>query len=782
MTLQMSSKQYLILVIVQCLYLFALAVSAKGQEVSVLGVEITQSIQGMNAANPSFNNTIPIIKNKPTLVRVYFDTTQSYGAKFMGSLYVRRTSGPGLLQLSSLAPIQAEPRTNERQGLTARLDFLIPNELVGGTGLTVGPLTLFPYPVTITTPMHPNPSAPACVGCGFSITKLFWDVAPLRIRLIGVQYKINGTIYNTLPNPEIASRVFSWLKRAYPVDHNSLSVDYIPFEFDVNTMMTFSPVDYANAQCETTNYFVRDWVRDREVGSLPLNHILRHTHYLGVVYDGTDLSTTPIILAPLFKKGCAEQGFTDEQLPPPSLEHFFMKVGSVPSGPTGPPPGHPWHQKPPWYGDMGIGDGSKGYWDDDGEYGDWYVGHELGHLLGLEHINKNEIDGNRDICSEAEYQGPLGYPFPNGQLSGPDGTYSGFDSEGQHILTTRSLPGQSWHDIMTYCVRQWLSSETYRHIHCRINRESNLPCEGPPGGWDTIITKLYEIEGYTPPPPSPDPPPDFMGFAKAPNRVLDVPTEFKSLRQKLVKKPQKDVLSVASNQSASPHLNILISLNWKKKVGNIQFVTAINDPGTPTGKKDDRVKIRLTDSGGNTADYSVMTPTSTRAILDIPELQWLEAIVPFKPKSTRPCTVKVELVIEGNIIDFLNIDPTTPTPSVGEISLISPEIEGKLHSHLKSAQPLIFVWGTESAGAKPPGAKPPREVGKPKIFYSVLISLDEGKTWQASALLSEPQFELQVERLVDTKSVTLRVTASDGINSTTVTSPVFTIPPIGKLR
>jgi len=48
-----------------------------------------------------------------------------------------------------------------------------------------------------------------------------------------------------------------------------------------------------------------------------------------------------------------------------------------------------------------------------------------------------------------------------------------------------ALPGDAWHDVMTYCQTQWLSSYTYTGIRTRLVAEDSLgpgPSPGPGGG------------------------------------------------------------------------------------------------------------------------------------------------------------------------------------------------------------------------------------------------------------------------------------------------------------
>lgn len=725
---------------------FTSLATTQAQEVKVLGVEITQAIQGMNAINTAVNNTVPLINGKSTLVRIYFDTSQVDGShldQFIGSLYVHRRRGPGLYVLSSPFQIQREPQKIERPGLISRLDFLIPDEMTRpryslfSDGISVGPLVLLPFTM-ITTPMHPNPTAPACSGCDFKIYKNFRDTALLRVRLIGVMYIVKGVAYNTLPAPEIAQRAHSWLSRTYPIDPSSLSVEYVrpEWDFDVDSMMAFPPPSYAEATCDTTNFFVNFIVRERElerdpdtqVDDLPPSHPLRHTHYVGVVYDGTDLTSNPPRIAPLFQRGCAQQGLSDAQLPRP-LEEFFNKVGSIPSGPVG-------LNRPPWYGILDQAAGTRGYWDTDGEYGDWYLAHELGHLFGLQHVRNEEVDQDENICGRIEDTPPAGYPFPNGQLSDSDGTYSGYDSNGNHIATTRSLPGHSWHDIMTYCVRQWPNHQTYQHIQCRINRENNLPCND--NGWPEFLARLYQEVDLLPTPP------DYFSKQSRDKSPFDFG------REELIKN------NVVQGKKV-PHIAVLVSLNWKDRTGNLQFITVADDPGAPTGKTDKRVTIRLTDSDGQTHEYPVTAPSSTGILLNTSKLQWVHAVVPFKPKSMDPRTVKVELLIEGKPVDSREVGTVNPT--LGEITFGLSEEKPKPHSSTR----FKFRWNV---------TPPPNNV---KLFYTVMVSFDGGETWQVAALLSKPRWEVPKERLLGAKSIRLKITASDGFNSTTITTPSLTL-------
>src|SRR5215212_46527 len=155
----------------------------------------------------------------------------------------------------------------------------------------------------------------------------------------------------------------------------------------------------------------------------------QRTHYYGMVYDARDF----------FMRGSAS---ALPDTPDPT---------AVASGPTGDP---------------------EGGWDTDGSYGDWYGGHELAHTFGR--LHPGFCDGNSDDDAE--------YPFTDGQLSNSDGAFVGLDAGDTALgIAMGALPGQQWHDVMTYCDQQWMSSYTYDGIRLRLLAEDALGPTPSPG-------------------------------------------------------------------------------------------------------------------------------------------------------------------------------------------------------------------------------------------------------------------------------------------------------------
>jgi hypothetical protein len=165
------------------------------------------------------------------------------------------------------------------------------------------------------------------------------------------------------------------------------------------------------------------------------------THYYGIVSDSG-----------FFMRGCSQVPSSPDP-------------GAIGSGPTGP--------------------GTWG-WDFDGSYGDWYAGHEIGHTFGRKHPG---------FCGET-HDDPS-YPFVGGQLANADDAYVGFDvGDAGFGLSMTALPGTDWHDVMTYCSRQWLSSYTYAGIRTRLVAEDALgPGSGGAGRPDERFPPGFEQPG-----------------------------------------------------------------------------------------------------------------------------------------------------------------------------------------------------------------------------------------------------------------------------------------------
>jgi hypothetical protein len=117
--------------------------------------------------------------------------------------------------------------------------------------------------------------------------------------------------------------------------------------------------------------------------------------------------------------------------------------------------------------------GDTSGWDPDGNFGDWYGGHENGHSYGRAHVHGAPYGGSGGCGDEA---GPDGsYPYAQGRMSPgtsmwATNTLYGFDWS----LSTPFVVPPTWYDVMTYCPGQWISDYTYRAIWTRMNNEPVL--------------------------------------------------------------------------------------------------------------------------------------------------------------------------------------------------------------------------------------------------------------------------------------------------------------------
>lgn len=238
----------------------------------------------------------------------------------------------------------------------------------------------------------------------------FTKAPPLRVRVIGFRYK-NTDGGTRAPEAVHFTYLKSFLGRAYPVSEVEWSQAVIDADFA--TPFDDNTVLLANAQLAA--------IRSREVstGMHPL------THYYGLVDDGG---------GPNFMRGRA---FDVPSEPRPD---------TVASGPAGTPGG--------FAGDHDL------------SYADWYGAHEIGHTFGRFH--PGFPTGQQDRSDTK-------FPFVNGQLANSDDRFIGFDFGDAALgFDMKVLPGQEWHDIMTYADNQWICQYTYEAILERLIAESKL--------------------------------------------------------------------------------------------------------------------------------------------------------------------------------------------------------------------------------------------------------------------------------------------------------------------
>lgn len=248
--------------------------------------------------------------------------------------------------------------------------------------------------------------------------------------------------------------------------------------------------------------------------------------------------------------------------------------------------------------------GSSGYaWDTDGSYGDWYGAHELAHTFGRFH--PGFCNGNSDDDDN--------FPFGGGQLSNGDGAFVGLDVGDQALgVPMKVLPGHRWHDVMTYCSRQWMSSYTFEGIRRRLAAEDALGPSPAAEGFE------FEDEGM-------------LAAASA----LEV------------------------NMASGDFVNVVATINLTQQTGKILYVNPVSRALTSAPVGESNVEIRVLNADGqNLQAVLVRVKFNTCADSSRDQIGIVDAIIPSHPDARQ-----LELLIEGHVVDTFRAGVATPDVS-----------------------------------------------------------------------------------------------------------------------
>jgi hypothetical protein len=248
--------------------------------------------------------------------------------------------------------------------------------------------------------------------------------------------------------------------------------------------------------------------------------------------------------------------------------------------------------------------GSSGYaWDTDGSYGDWYGAHELAHTFGR--LHPGFCNGNSDDDAN--------FPFPAGQLSKNDGAFVGLDLGDPALgVPMKALPGHRWHDVMTYCARQWISSYTFEGIRRRLASEDALGPSPAPGFG-------FEEEGTS------------IAAASA----LEV------------------------NMATGNFVNVVATINLTQRTGKILYVNPVTRALTPAPAAESNVEIRVLDRDGQIFQaVPVRVKLNTCAESSQDQIGIVDAIILSHADARQ-----LALVIEGQVVDTFRAGGETPDVS-----------------------------------------------------------------------------------------------------------------------
>jgi hypothetical protein len=381
--------------------------------------------------------------------------------------------------------------------------------------------------------------------------------------------------------------------------------------------------------------------------------------------------------------------------------------------------------------------GSTFGWDTDGSYGDWYTGHELGHTFGRFHA---------EFCGAG---GGAPYPFTDGQLSNADGAFVGFDvGDIANGLPLRALPGTAWHDVMSYCVNQWISSFTYTGIRTRLIAEDML-LAGPAGAGAPLPAARKRA-----------------GARRASGRGGAMP---------------------------SGTIHVVATLNVTQRTGELRHVTPVAAiPPGQTALASGRPRRRATARGTAPAPAVVLRAFGKADTLIA------EFVAPFIPDACRDAgddvtgsidafvpgasaATRLELVLDGAVVDTFASGAAAP-PAVASIrgsAPARPRRSGPARASARAggaeaadtdADPVLSwtLAAPAGRGARKAarGAARATTAGGAATRYTVQVSVDGGATWQTVGYgLTEPQVRIDRSVLGDADTVKVRVTATTGFKS-----------------
>jgi len=356
------------------------------------------------------SESVPLVARKRTLVRAYLGLP-SGALTVQGELRVsRKPHGPWIsIPSAGVAQLDASRKGTTLADLKTRRDTL-------GYSLNF----LIPPKLTLKGKLWLRLHKVREVGSGHPVhvddpiglrTATFEASPPLRLRVINLRYTTGSPAVTYAATASDLAHLRSWLRRAYPIPN----LVFASVTIDATAAWPFTS-GQANAQLAAIRALDMAGGGDQK------------THYYGMVADGGG-----------FMRGSAA-GIPGTPDP-----------ATVASGPTG---------------------SNNWGWDNDGSYGDWYGGHELGHTFGRFHPG---------FCGESHDD--ASYPFPAGQLANADDAFVGVDLGDATLgISPVALPGTGWHDVMTYCATQWLSSYTYGGIRDRLVAEGALFPGAVPAG------------------------------------------------------------------------------------------------------------------------------------------------------------------------------------------------------------------------------------------------------------------------------------------------------------
>ncbi len=201
-----------------CLIYLPIITKPVTADLTITGVEITQAIQ-------KANNSIPLVANRNTVVRVFAEAPVSGP---INNVVVRLTAVRGASTIGTLnsAPITI-PVDATRDSFNSTVNFELPSGWLTGN-------------VSLTATIDPDNSIPEANEGNNTVTQAmnFNDVPDLQIRIVPINYTHTGPTAPGFYPAQSVDYISDWLMRAYPIDNVQITIRS-PYNFTGNLQDAF---------------------------------------------------------------------------------------------------------------------------------------------------------------------------------------------------------------------------------------------------------------------------------------------------------------------------------------------------------------------------------------------------------------------------------------------------------------------------------------------------------------------------------------------------------------
>lgn len=384
-------------------------------DVDITDIEVSQAIQDLD-------QTIELVQDKRTGVRVHVNAGGQNVVGITARLYRINSVGSvldGPIYPSNGTYFLTAPNTPNRATFDDAFYFELPNDWIDGSNIRlraeINPIQVPPEPnyannieETAVLTLRPSPT--------------------LKTQLIVWGYTVSDTYY--IPNTyQDVYQAQSWIRRTYPLASTPGGYDAPTPGFRMNVRT----------------------INDPNLG----DHIMR-TADLCLEMSAKNISKCAAAYANNYAKELrVSEGLPDNEL-------VYSMIFDAPDLPF-----------PRGFATDGVSAGPTGAgtwgWDNDGSYGDWYMGHEVGHNVGRPHPDDENADDpdTDDVtegCGHSASDPNFPYDFTEIGLNAMWGLDVG-DIGLNGDLDPRVYSNATWTDMMGYCNNQWISDYTYEQIY-----------------------------------------------------------------------------------------------------------------------------------------------------------------------------------------------------------------------------------------------------------------------------------------------------------------------------